>query len=97
MVKIVPMDSLEERMSHDFKGVFKARSQPLFWFTGEQLLYEARGVSWHVEWIKWQVNQDGVIDLIFIFTGEGGLLEKHLIDENSECPPVYWETIFLAQ
>jgi hypothetical protein len=43
------------------------------------------------------VGENGVVDLVFVFTAEGGLLEKHLVNQDTECPPVDGAAVLLVQ
>ena len=47
--------------------------------------------------VKGLVGQDGVVDFVFIFAAEGGLLEEHLVDEDAEGPPVDGAAVLFVQ
>lgn len=97
LIHILPIHPPEEGMTHDFLRVCRSGAESMCWFTSEQLLQNGNGVAWHMDRVEWFVGQDGVVDFILIFTAEGGLLEKHLIDQHAECPPVDSAAVFLVQ
>ena len=43
------------------------------------------------------IGENSVVDFVFVFTTEGRLLEEHLVDEDTECPPVDGATVLLVQ
>lgn len=97
MVNILPVDIPEESMRHDLLGICRSRAKSQFRLTSEQFLQNGDRVTWHVNGIKRFVSKNGIVDLIFIFTAEWRLLEEHLVDEHTECPPVDCTTVFLIQ
>lgn len=50
-----------------------------------------------MNWVEWLVGENGVVDFVFVFTTEWGLLEEHLVDENTEGPPVHCTTVLLVK
>lgn len=48
-------------------------------------------------WVERLISENGVVDLVFVFTTEGGLLEEHLVDENAKCPPVDCATVLFVE
>lgn len=97
MVDIVPVDVPEERVRHDLLSIRRARSKTQLWLTSEQFLEDGDGVSRHMDWIKWLVGKNRIVDLIFILSTERRLLEEHLVDKHAERPPVNGAAIFLIQ
>ena len=47
--------------------------------------------------LEWFVGKNGVVDFVFVFTTEGRLLEKHLVDENTKSPPVDCSAVLLVE
>lgn len=43
------------------------------------------------------VCKNGVVDFIFVLTAEWRLLEKHLVDEDAERPPIHCPAVLLIQ
>ena len=43
------------------------------------------------------VGKNGVIDLILVFTTEWRLLQKHLVDQDTKCPPVDCSSVLLVK
>lgn len=84
-------------MAHDLLRVRGAGAQPHFRLAGQQLLEDRDGVAGHVNGVERFVGEDGVVDFVFVFAAEGGLLEEHLVDEDAEGPPVYCAAIFLVE
>lgn len=80
MIDIVPVNVAEESMAHDFLGVGDAGTETDFRFAGEKFLEDGDGVAGHVDGVEGLVGEDGVVDFVFVFAAEGGLLEKHLVD-----------------
>lgn len=97
MIDIVPVDVPEERLAHDLLRIGRAASQSLVRFTDEQLLQDRNRVPRHVNRVERLVRQDSVINLVFVFTSEWGLLQEHLVDKNTKCPPVHSAAVFLIQ
>lgn len=97
MVDIVPVDVPEERLAHDLLRISGAASQSLIRFTDEQLLQDRHRIPRHVNRVERLVRQNSVINLIFVFTSERGLLQQHLVDKNAKGPPVYGAAVFLIQ
>jgi hypothetical protein len=50
-----------------------------------------------VDGVQRLIGQDGVIDLVFILSAERRLLQEHLVDENSECPPIHSAAVLLVK
>lgn len=46
--------------------------------------------------IVWCVRSDGLEELILVITMEGGLADKHLIEEDPKRPPVHGERVLQA-
>ena len=43
------------------------------------------------------VGKNSVVDFVFVFTTERRLLEEHLVDKNTKCPPVNCASVLLVQ
>ncbi len=80
MVDIVPIDVPEKRMAHDLLGVGDAGAEADLGFARQEFLQDGDGVARHVDGVEWLVGEDGVVDLVFVFAAEGGLLQEHLVD-----------------
>jgi hypothetical protein len=50
-----------------------------------------------VDGIERLIRKDSVVDFILVFTTEGRLLQEHLVDEDTERPPVNRATILLIE
>ncbi len=50
-----------------------------------------------MDWVEWFIGENSVVDLVFVFTTERGLLEKHLVNEYTKCPPVDSAAVLLIQ
>lgn len=97
MVDVVPVDVAEECMGHDFLGVRGSGSKSQLRLTSEQLLKNGNGVSRHVNRVQRLIRKNSVVYFVFIFTTEGRLLKKHLVDEHTKCPPVNRTGVLLVQ
>lgn len=97
VVHVVPVDVAEEGLAHDLLRIRRPASQALVGFAGEQLLENRDGVAGHVDGVQGLVCEDGVVDLVFVFAAERRLLEKHLVNENPERPPVDGAAVLLVQ
>ena len=97
MIHIVPVDVPKERVGHDLLCIGRSGAQAEFRFAGEQLLQDGHRVAGHVYRIEWLVCENGIINLILVFAAEWGLLEKHLVDEHTEGPPVNGPAVFLIK
>lgn len=97
MVDVVPHDITEERLAHDFLCISWSVAESLIGLTGEQLLQDGNRVPGHVNGVERLVCQNGIIDLILILTSERRLLEKHLVYQNTKCPPIDRSTILFVQ
>lgn len=80
MVNVLPIDIPKKRLAHDLLRVRGPTAEPLVGLAGEQLLQDGNAVAGHMDGVERLVSKDSVIDLVFVFTAEGGLLEEHLID-----------------
>jgi hypothetical protein len=96
VVDVIPVDVPEESVGHDFLGVGRSRSKSHFRLAGEQLLEDGHGVAGHVNGVKRLIGENGVVYFVFVFTAEGRLLKKHLVDEDTECPPVDSAAVLLV-
>jgi hypothetical protein len=97
VVNIIPVDVPEERMGHDFLSVGRSRSQSHLRLTSEQLLEDGNRIAGHVDGVERLIGENGVVNFVFVFTAEGRLLEEHLVDEDTECPPVDGAAVLLVQ
>jgi hypothetical protein len=43
------------------------------------------------------IGENGIVNFILIFTTERRLLQEHLVDENTERPPINSPSILLVQ
>ena len=80
VVDVVPVDVPKESMGHDLLRVRGARAKAQFGLAGEQFLEDGDGVAGHVDGVEGLVGENGVVDFVFVFAAEGGLLEEHLVD-----------------
>lgn len=69
-------------------GIVRSGTQTKLRFPGKELLKDGDGVAGHVDGVEGFVGENGVVNFVFVFTTEGRLLEKHLVDQDTECPPV---------
>ena len=84
-------------MAHNLLRVGRTRSETEVGLPCQEFLKDGDGVAGHVDGVKGFVGEDGVVDFVFVFAAEWGLLEEHLIDENAKGPPVDGATIFLVE
>lgn len=96
MINVVPVDVPEEGMGHDFLGIGGTGAKAHFGLAGKELLENRDGVAGHVNGVEGLVGENGVVNLVFVFAAEGGLLEQHLVDKDAEGPPINSATIFLV-
>lgn len=96
MVNVIPVDVPKEGMGHNLLCVRGAGTESHFGLAREQLLEDRDGVTGHVDGVEGLIGENGVVDFVFIFSAEGGLLEKHLIDKDAEGPPVNGAAVFLV-
>ena len=66
-------------------------------FARQQLLQDRDGVAWHVNGVEGLVGENGVVDFVLVLATEGRLLQQHLVDEDTERPPVDGTAITLLQ
>lgn len=97
MVNVVPVDVAEERLRHHLLSVCRSAAQPLIGLACEQLLQDGDTVAGHVDRVEGLVSENGVVDFVLVLTTEGGLLQKHLVNQNTKCPPVDGPSVFLVQ
>ena len=97
MIYIIPDNVPEERLAHDFLRVRGSTSQALIRLARQEFLEDRNRVAWHVYGIQRLVCQNGIIDFVLILAPEWGLLQKHLVDEDTECPPVYGTPVLFVQ
>jgi hypothetical protein len=50
-----------------------------------------------VNGVKGLIGENGIVDFVFVFTAEGRLLQQHLVDEHTKCPPVDCAAVLLVQ
>lgn len=74
MVNVVPVDVAEEGLAHDLLRVGRAASESLVGFSGEQFLENGHGIPRHVNRVEGLISENGVVNLVFVFTSEGRLL-----------------------
>ena len=94
---VVPVDVAEEGVAHDFLRVRRARPQPQLGLPHQELLEDRDRIPRHVDRVERFVGQDGVVDFVFVFASEGGLLQEHLVDQDAERPPVDCTAVFLIK
>lgn len=70
VIDIIPVDVPEESMGHDLLRIGRSRSQSHFRLSCEELLQDRDGIARHVDGIEGFVGENGVVDLVFIFTTE---------------------------
>jgi hypothetical protein len=47
--------------------------------------------------IKWFIRENGIVNFILIFSTERRLLEKHLVDQDTKCPPINSTAVLLVE
>lgn len=47
--------------------------------------------------VKGLIGQNGIVDFVLILTTEWRLLKKHLVDEDTERPPIDGPSVLLVQ
>ena len=97
MVHIVPVDVAEKGLGHDFLGVGWAGPETYLGLAGEQFLEYGDRVARHMDWVEGLVGKDGVVDILFVFAAEWGLLEEHLIYQNTKGPPIYGTAVLFVE
>lgn len=97
MIHIIPINIPEKRLVHNLLCIRRSTSQTLVRLTSKEFLEDGNGVAWHVDWVEWLVSENGVVDFVFVFSTEGGLLKEHLVDEDTEGPPIDCATVFLVE
>lgn len=97
MINIIPIDIPKERLVHDLLCIRRSTSQTLIRLASEEFLEDGHGVAWHVDWVKWLIGENSVVDFVFVFAAEGRLLQEHLVDEHAEGPPIDGATVFLVE
>lgn len=70
MVDIIPVDVAEESVAHNLLGVRDPRAESDFGFAGEQFLQDRHGIARHVDRVEGFVRENGIVDLVFVFTAE---------------------------
>lgn len=96
MVDVIPIDVSKKWLAHDFLCIGWSASKTLFRFPSEQLLQDRNRISRHVNRVQRLISENCVVDFVFVFSSEGRLLEKHLVDQNTERPPVDCSTVLLV-
>ena len=97
MVNIIPINVPEERLVHDLLSICWPGTKTLVRLASEEFLQDGDGVARHVDWVEGLVGENGVVDLVFVFTAEWGLLEEHLVDEHSESPPIDGASVLFVE
>ncbi len=97
MVDVVPVDVAEESVRHNLLGIRGARSQSQFGLAGQQLLQNRNRIAGHVNWVERLVCKDSIVNLVFIFSTERRLLQKHLVDKHTESPPINRTAVLLIK
>lgn len=97
MVNVVPVDVAEEGVRHDLLGISRTGSETQFRLAGQQLLQNGNRVARHVNGVKRLICKNGIVDFILVLTTEGRLLQKHLVDEDTERPPINRAAILLIK
>ena len=97
VVDVIPVNLLEEGLIHDLLGIRWTATKAGFRLAGEELLQDGDGVARHVDGVKGLVSQNSVVDFFFVFAAEWRLLEQHLVDQYTECPPVDSTTVLLVE
>lgn len=97
MVNIIPVNIPEERLIHDLLSICRAATQTRLRLTSEELLEDGDRVAWHMDWVEWLIRENGVVDFVFVFAAEWRLLEEHLVDENTEGPPIDSASVLLIE
>lgn len=47
--------------------------------------------------VKRLIGENGIVYFILIFSTERRLLEKHLVDQDTKCPPIDSTTVLLIE
>lgn len=97
VVDVVPVDVTEERLAHHLLCISWAASESLIWLTSEQLLKNGDGVPRHVDRVQRLISKDSVVDFVLILASEGGLLKKHLVDQDTKRPPIDGASVLLVK
>lgn len=88
VVNVIPVNVAEEGLVHDFLGIRRSTSKTLIRLSGEELLQNRHRIPRHVDRIQRLIGENSVVNLVFVFTSERRLLQKHLINQDAKCPPV---------
>lgn len=94
---VLPVDIAEEGVAHDLLCVRGAGAKAFGRVARQELLKDGNTIARHVDWVQGLVGENGVVDFVFVFAAEGGLLEEHLVDQHAESPPVHRAAIFLVK
>lgn len=97
MVHVVPVDVAEEGVIHDFLGVSRSTAKTVVRLAGQELLKDRHRVPWHRNRIQGLICENGIVDLVFVFTSEWRLLQKHLVDQDAKRPPIYRAAVLLVE
>lgn len=97
MVNVVPVDVSKEGMRHDLLCIRRARSESQLRLAGEQLLEDRDRVARHVDRVKGFVGKNSIVNFVLVFSTERRLLEKHLVDQDTKCPPINSTTVLLVK
>lgn len=97
MVDVIPVNIPKERLTHDFLSIRRPASETLLGFSREKFLQDGDGVPGHVDGVEGLVCENGIVDFVFVFAAEGGLLEEHLVDEDAKGPPIYCAAVLFIQ
>lgn len=88
VVDVLPVDVPKERLAHHLLCVGWAAAQTLVGLPRQQLLQNRHRVPRHVDRIERLVGENGVINFVLVLSSERGLLKKHLVNEDTERPPI---------
>lgn len=97
MVDVVPVDVAEESVRHHLLGIGRAGTKTQLRLASQQLLQDGNRVARHVDGVERLIGKDSIVNFILIFTTERRLLQKHLVDKDTEGPPVNCATILLIK
>ncbi len=96
VINVVPHNVSEERLAHDLLSIGGAAPKALVRISGEELLKDGDAVSRHVDGVQRLIRENGVVDLILVFTAEWRLLQKHLVNQDAKGPPVNRPAVLLV-
>lgn len=97
VVDIIPVDISEEGLAHHFLRICRAAPQSLIRLAGQEFLQNGHGIPGHVDRVQRFISKDGIVDFVLILASEWRLLQKHLINQHTKCPPVYSPSVFLVK